>query len=503
MYRSPTAKDSSSSLPTVLICSNVQFPHCPNAYGFPQGKVQRYYYPESNLCKKPRKSSRAKLAKTLTHFPRMPKKSTNAPPLQLGSSNFNNPPKTSPLSPDSLSPLSPDSIMSSPASAYQKSSTIRPLTGGSTVSSTTKAASLSPHSPRQPSHEEQDNSTADVPPTPGITAIPQYPPSPKDTKHQRDASKSFFGNLKASKSSNRIQPPDSRSVESRPVSRNSSNERATNTLSRGHNDSTSDIPSSASAVTKNNGKIILITYIIDDSPFELSTYIGGWFDDRSSRKGSIATQESELPYPLANKRSKPRFGNLLSRSRSIRVDEPFSSAKLPSASRRPSNGLLRLEGNAKESQPSLKTAPLQPERRFKEVMVSNGRTRSNDRQASDDSTSAKRERNYGGSVTASSSLSQVSTASLFNNIKQTSSGAADRLGKAGNRFFGKFTGSGNTIERETITDDSYVCSVINLPLVEQTRRTRISKRLENSKDKTEYWMPALPWRCIEYVFLSL
>jgi hypothetical protein len=27
--------------------------------------------------------------------------------------------------------------------------------------------------------------------------------------------------------------------------------------------------------------------------------------------------------------------------------------------------------------------------------------------------------------------------------------------------------------------------------------TRISTRLEQSRDKTEFWMPALPWRCIE------
>jgi hypothetical protein len=39
--------------------------------------------------------------------------------------------------------------------------------------------------------------------------------------------------------------------------------------------------------------------------------------------------------------------------------------------------------------------------------------------------------------------------------------------------------------------------VINLPLVEQTRITRISKKIEASKDKTEFWMPSLPWRCIE------
>jgi hypothetical protein len=102
-------------------------------------------------------------------------------------------------------------------------------------------------------------------------------------------------------------------------------------------------------------------------------------------------------------------------------------------------------------------------------------------------------------IAASSSLSQVSGTSLFSNLKQTSSGAADRLGKAGKGFLGKITRSGSSHEREVVTDDNYVCTTISLPLVEQTRKTRISKKLENSKDKTEYWMPALPWRCIEYV----
>ena len=99
----------------------------------------------------------------------------------------------------------------------------------------------------------------------------------------------------------------------------------------------------------------------------------------------------------------------------------------------------------------------------------------------------------------SGSLSQVSGASaaLLNNIKQSSSGAADRIGKAGKGFFGKITRSGRTIEREFVNDDNYVCSVINLPVIEQARRTRISKRLEDCRDKTEFWMPALAYRCVE------
>lgn len=99
-------------------------------------------------------------------------------------------------------------------------------------------------------------------------------------------------------------------------------------------------------------------------------------------------------------------------------------------------------------------------------------------------------------------MSSVASSSLFNNIKNTSSGAADRIGKAGKGFFGKIARSGSSHEREVIPDDNYVCSVINLPLVEQTRRTRMVKSLRNSKDKTEFWMPALPWRCIEYVYIS-
>jgi hypothetical protein len=70
----------------------------------------------------------------------------------------------------------------------------------------------------------------------------------------------------------------------------------------------------------------------------------------------------------------------------------------------------------------------------------------------------------------------------------------------GRGFLNKVGRSGSTNEREIAVDDEhYVLKVINLPLVEQTRLTRISKRLENSRDKTEFWMPAFPWRAIDYL----
>ncbi len=67
-------------------------------------------------------------------------------------------------------------------------------------------------------------------------------------------------------------------------------------------------------------------------------------------------------------------------------------------------------------------------------------------------------------------------------------------------LFGKSSRSGSTTEREqAIDDEHYVVKVLNLHLVEQARLTRISKRLEHSRDKTEFWMPAFPWRAIDYL----
>jgi len=97
-----------------------------------------------------------------------------------------------------------------------------------------------------------------------------------------------------------------------------------------------------------------------------------------------------------------------------------------------------------------------------------------------------------------SSLRENGGGSAFlSGLKNSSSRAADMISKG---LFGKGTRSGSTHEREPVVDDEhYVLKVINQPLVEQTRLTRISKRLEDSRDKTEFWMPAFPWRAIDYL----
>jgi hypothetical protein len=78
----------------------------------------------------------------------------------------------------------------------------------------------------------------------------------------------------------------------------------------------------------------------------------------------------------------------------------------------------------------------------------------------------------------------------------------EKMGTARKGMFGKLGRSSSNHEKEVqfgIPRDQYHFRIINRPLVEQTRLTRISSRLEHSKDKTEFWMPALPWRCIDYL----
>lgn len=71
----------------------------------------------------------------------------------------------------------------------------------------------------------------------------------------------------------------------------------------------------------------------------------------------------------------------------------------------------------------------------------------------------------------------------------------------GKGFFGKGSsrGTGTNDRVGALDDEHYELKVLKLPLMEQTRITRISKRLENSRDKTEFWMPAFPWRAIDYL----
>ncbi|KHN96336.1 RhoGAP domain containing protein [Metarhizium album ARSEF 1941] len=137
-----------------------------------------------------------------------------------------------------------------------------------------------------------------------------------------------------------------------------------------------------------------------------------------------------------------------------------------------------------------RTAPVAQDRAFRDMMNSGARNRSEDRAARRDSS---RDKERG----ALPSSLKENNSGFFSGLRSSSTRAADIISKG---LFGKGSRSGSTAEREHAVDDEhYVLKVLNLPLVEQTRITRISKRLESSRDKTEFWMPAFPWRAIDYL----
>ena len=225
---------------------------------------------------------------------------------------------------------------------------------------------------------------------------------------------------------------------------------------------------------------------------------------------NIAASPTE---PLQGRKARPKFGGFLTRTRSIRMDDGPRKSKPTTPILTTNPEIMVQYDNSNEvadNQRAPKTAPLQQDRSLRDMMNSNARNRSADRQPqsnnSQENLNPHREERLSGQG-LSTSHSRVFRDSggahggshIFSNIKNTSSKAADGLGKAGKGIFGKIARSGSSNAKE---EERYVIRVINLPIIEQTRLTRIARRLEDSKDKTEFWMPALPWRCIELVFFN-
>lgn len=137
------------------------------------------------------------------------------------------------------------------------------------------------------------------------------------------------------------------------------------------------------------------------------------------------------------------------------------------------------------------------DRSVREIMSSTPRNRSEDRAGYRDFSNKENHRDKEQSRTQPSSLREnAGSSTFFSGLKNSSTRAADMI-RGG--LFGKGQRAG-PVEREPVVEDEhYVLKTINLPLIEQTRLTRISKRLEDSRDKTEFWMPAFPWRAIDYL----
>lgn len=339
----------------------------------------------------------------------------------------------------------------------------------------------SPHSPRSPplspaftphssttldTQIKPDNTPAS-PVLSGTTLAPSSPTKTSPKQHSRDASKSFFSNLMASKSSHKLQ------AQSPDLSVAEGSERSYG-RSRGNSRDRS-IP----IVRKQNSTPDLHRLVTaNEDPAE----------DETEQRPPVSADGI-----VSKQRSKSKLVGMITRSKSGRPEDEKKQKQ------RPPNIDIHTSPDPQNDQYAvpLRTAPMKTTFHDQIQMAETSiiRNHSADRSGLEDSRSTN-------SVAASSAPPHSRDgSSLFANIQYTGRGVGDRLGRAGRGLFNKMTRSGSTHEREhePVQDDSYVCTTINLPLVKQTRKTRIAKKLEQSRDKTEYWMPALPWRCIDYL----
>ncbi|KAL9012724.1 MAG: hypothetical protein Q9173_002535, partial [Seirophora scorigena] len=328
-----------------------------------------------------------------------------------------------------------------------------------------------------------------------FTSLPSVPHSPQNVP-RHGQSRSLFGNLKAAKSSNKVDKLETtiRQVsEDQPRDNMNSGVAGIYSLGKGPG-STPDL----SLSTLNTSNM--------DIP-------GSQGEPDSARRpvGSSILSDTALlttsTTSSTSRKTKPRFAQLLTRTRSIRTDEGGGRRSKPPTPIQTPVQEDQASIDEGDDHRGLKTAPLDMEsnRSFRDLMGSAIRNKSADRQPTNKASTAsnlpgRAGAEHRGLNPSSSAVFRDGTGSkLFANIKGTSSKAADGLGKAGKGLFNKMGRSSYNNTRDEAGDAHYTLKVINLPLVQQTRHTRIARRLEDSRDKTEFWMPALPWRCIDYL----
>lgn len=217
-----------------------------------------------------------------------------------------------------------------------------------------------------------------------------------------------------------------------------------------------------------------------------------------SRSDVSLTSTVDRDNANASRKNKQKPFALLGRNRSFKEQDDNNAKGLPASK--------DSESDQSNSQP-LKTAPVYlegPERSFKHMMNSAPRNHSADRALPREVPGNKDNRgDKDQNRSHPSSYRDNSGSNFFTGLKTSGTWAFDM----GKQFFAKGGRSGssshynqaNSRGDNGIDDEHYVLKMINLPLVEQTRMTRISKRLEDSRDKTEFWMPAFPWRAIDYL----
>ncbi|KAI4663387.1 uncharacterized protein J4E78_003799 [Alternaria triticimaculans] len=344
---------------------------------------------------------------------------------------------------------------------------------------------MSPKSPRSPDMPEDLDYAA---PNASFHSMPQSPASPKPRKD----SKSIFSNFSANKSSSRLNSQGN-SIRQLPEQQHSpslySNGRSgASTPDLGRPVRTPNSDGMATAAQTNSVSLTAT-------------------DNRSEvlRTGSGNSNDSSDPHADSSKRNtiKPKKG-ILNRSKSIKDGESSGTRaklnKAPPGQLSPDiGGSWTTNGDG----PPLKPAPMDKGQSWRGI--GKPRTHSADRQDSskqiprDVDNGPRRDKSEQISL-ASSSYNETKGHGFISKLGSGARNMGEKMDSARKGVFGKLGRSSSNHESQTpISNEPYVCKIIHKPLIEQTRLTRISTRLEQSRDKTEFWMPALPWRCIDYL----
>ncbi|RDA83286.1 hypothetical protein CP532_3698 [Ophiocordyceps camponoti-leonardi (nom. inval.)] len=379
-------------------------------------------------------------------------------------------PDVEPASPGSASRIASPVASRSPASSplaktKEAKSSTPPINDDDGDDKPSQEPNVSIDEQHKASLDEPKPSLDDAPPMPRRPASPALPSpsagvSPKGTKERSKPPKAgFFHFNKSSKGSNQL-PASSRHQ---------------------HQASREQLTSSGSDGVASSKR--------RDSPYahdslqKLSTPQ----PSRSELSLSSVGDHDTASTPPHGKKSRSKPFALLGRTKSVRDSREQGSITDPSVAGGPTSK-IDLADSASQGSAS--------DRLLREMSNSTVRNRSQDRTPSRDAKENHQSRDKDRRPPVSSQKENGGGSTFLSGLRSSSTRAADMISKG---LFGKAPRNSGPEKEPAVDDEHYALKVIVLPLVEQTRLTRISKRLEHSRDKTEFWMPAFPWRAIDYL----
>ncbi|EAT88821.2 hypothetical protein SNOG_03616 [Parastagonospora nodorum SN15] len=353
------------------------------------------------------------------------------------------------------------------------------------------SSSNTPMSPKSPTSPQHFNSADYASPKAPFRNQPESPASPK----LRKDSKNIFSHFSANKSSSRLVNPQDASMHSSrnqpsPVYSNGRGGTSTPDLGR-----PVQTPNSDGRRTGTDGQSSKL--ISADNRSEIVH-----LDHRTG--SAMSNDTAERADSSKRNTIKPKKQGMLSRSRSQKGEEGSGTRSKLNKAPPPQLSPDVAATWTTNGDTSLKTAPLEKNQSWRSLVGQNKmRTHSADGHEGnhrEEEQGARRLERAEQSSQASGSYNDNRGANLMSSIGFGARKVGGKMDSARKGIFGKLGRSSSNHETPTlVTNEPYVCKVIHKPLIEQTRLTRISSRLEQSRDKTEFWMPALPWRCIDYL----